>query len=450
MKINIDKEPFLKVLEKMREENLPFGEVAVDRNNFPPFNIDPPEGYETPTNNETGEVLPNCCSFHKAIFKKVEDSLKEFPEQDPRNEMPLKVAKQHSFTEYVIKQEIENSDWYKAITEYIEYNVSSFGAYRLGALWYLESVKYYFTKTIHTIANSKRDALISFIDMCLTPPKSMVTDLNLIYQTYQKWVKIFPFELSLFSGFKQHFENQLPILVGKPERNRYSGLVKDQIHTKESLFESLLKLTDILLTKVDTLVLHEKGELKNPAEINIELITAERRLKRKQGYLNNSMDEGVRYRKMIKDWLKDEQEFIKKLIAGLKVIEEQKQVKFEENTIKVIEGLNQYKLSEFLVKEKYSIEDISALINNHSGRDFLPYTIALLNEVGFLNYFFTEFSKTKKEGLQKISEIFKVSVRRIKGNINILITGSSEDPTNYTSYQHIENIQKELKKIRRD
>jgi hypothetical protein len=69
----------------------------------------------------------------------------------------------------------------------------------------------------------------------------------------------------------------------------------------------------------------------------------------------------------------------------------------------------------------------------------------LLSEIGFLKYFFDEFTKTKREGFKIFAEVFSVAERRIKGNINILNPNSTEDPVTYTSINYKKEVQKELK-----
>lgn len=119
--------------------------------------------------------------------------------------------------------------------------------------------------------------------------------------------------------------------------------------------------------------------------------------------------------------------------------------KFNENTTQVLNALNEYKFTEFLKEKNINEVQIFELISNHSGRELMPYTIALLKETKYLDYFFNEFTKTKAEGFEKLAKIFNVNERRIKGNVNILNEGSNEDAAQYTSNQHIESIQNKLK-----
>ncbi|RXR16312.1 hypothetical protein EQG63_11870 [Flavobacterium amnicola] len=119
----------------------------------------------------------------------------------------------------------------------------------------------------------------------------------------------------------------------------------------------------------------------------------------------------------------------------------------EERTIKIISNLNEYNLLSFLAEKGYDGDKIYQLINNHSGKDLMPYTIALLHELKFLEYFFKKFCETKTKGINVLAKIFDVSARRIKGNINVLNPRSTEDSLQYTSHFHEENIKNELKRL---
>jgi hypothetical protein len=248
-----------------------------------------------------------------------------------------KIVKQLSYTEHHISERINIDDWYKDITDYIEYNVSSFGHPAIGLHLYLGNVQHYIKNTNSEIPKNKRQRLIEFIETYYNSPKEQTkTDLNILYSTYQKWLKVFPFEISFFSTLKPHFEKQLPILNGKPETNKYTGLAKVKMHTKGSLIDVLLNLTNNLLTQINTTTLYEKGLLTEPQKIKLELVLNERKMKLKQGYVNSSKDEEQRYRKILKEWFADEKRFIDEVIPIVKALPPQPISVNESRTKKVI------------------------------------------------------------------------------------------------------------------
>jgi len=137
--------------------------------------------------------------------------------------------------------------------------------------------------------------------------------------TYNKWLNIFPFEISFFANLKPHFEMQIPILKGKMEVNKYTGLASAKMHTKRSLIDVLLNHTNSLITQINTATLHKKGLLTEPQKIKLELILNERDMKIKKGYVNNSKSEEERYRKILKEWFSDEKRFIDEVAPFLKI-----------------------------------------------------------------------------------------------------------------------------------
>lgn len=294
------------------------------------FDIEPIDGYQKPINKDTGEEFPFCCSFHKRVFESTKEMVERFQKDKENakkwwfnkiiyNDIALKVVNQLSYTEYLISKKIAEADWFKHITDYIEFNVLSFGKPAIGANFYMHNLKHYITINQNEIPNEKKQKLIENIENYHKIVKSPQTDLNILYATYQKWLKIFPFEISYFSNLKQHFEKNLPFFIDKyPEVNIYSGMAKTKIHTKNSLVEVLIDLTNDLLTKVNGLTLYEKGFITDPNKVKLEIILSRRRLKLKQGYKNNSPNEEQRYRRILKEWLKDEKEFIDEISPYIK------------------------------------------------------------------------------------------------------------------------------------
>lgn len=153
-----------------------------------------------------------------------------------------------------------------------------------------------------------------------------------------------------------------------------------------------------------------------------------------RGYLMKKKD-------IVKNYLKENEVIIRELQK-----ENFSEVKeLSENTIKLISALLEYRFSGFLTEKKIDEDLIYRLIEEYSGKHQMPFTIALLHEVGFLKYFFEEFAKTRIEGVKMLSKVFDVNERRIKGNINVLNPNSSEDGLQYTSHQYTSIIQKKLK-----
>ncbi len=268
---------------------------------------------------EPNKGFPFCCPKHSNLTK-----YPRFNRNDFTN-VPEMAARKIIYTKQHIINSCALESWYKDITDYIDWVIESFGQMPAdcGNPLFLDD---YFRFIIHLIKNNidvpdeKKSKILEYLNLLFDPEKSPKTDLNILVSTYEKWLKIFPFELGYFSKLKPHFEKQLPILNGKPETNKYTGIAKAKMHTKSSLIDTLINLTNELLIQVNGLTLHEKGLLTDPQKTKLELIVSERKLKLKLGYINKSRDEEKRYRQVLKEWFKDEKKFIDEITPIIKAL----------------------------------------------------------------------------------------------------------------------------------
>lgn len=234
-------------------------------------------------------------------------------------------ARKIIYTNQHIGNNLNVENWYKVITDFIEYAIISFGKMPVdcGEPLYLRA---FVNQIIHCVEESKdasteqKNKILEFIKSYTSPENQQKTDLNILIRTYEKWFTIFPFALnSYFGNLKQHFEKELPIYATDPEINIYSGLTKRKLHTKSSLIESLVNLTNDLLTQINGVTLYENGFITDANKIKLELVINSRKLKLKQGYKNTSHDEEQRYRKILKEWFTDEKKFIDELTPLLNI-----------------------------------------------------------------------------------------------------------------------------------
>lgn len=278
--------------------------------------------------------FPFCCTHHSELTK-----LKEFNRADFVG-VPEMVARKIIYTNSHIKNNHQSETYYKDITDYIDYTVESFGQMPGNAEpLYLSDYFFYITDLLERnteVEKGRKNRLLEFLKAYRTPTETPKTDFNILLDTYQKWFKVFPFEISFFANLKPHFEKQLPILNGKPETNKYTGIAKAKMHTKGSLIDVLLNLTNNLLTQINTTTLYEKGLLTEPQKIKLELVLNERKMKLKQGYVNSSKDEEQRYRKILKEWFADEKRFIDEVTPIVKALPPQPISVNESRTKKVI------------------------------------------------------------------------------------------------------------------
>ena len=338
-----------------KKKNRPFIKLSKDSFAFDPYNINPIEGFKFLKSNN-GDSYPNCCEYHKDLKTQIEEKFKEFPDCcEPHKEMKKKwwfdesrysnivekILNQIAFTEYHIKTQINKEYWYKDITDYIEYNVMSFGVPSIGVDSYLDFMKHWITNSTLLTDKTKSKKIFEFIVLNYDTPvettKSNRASFDELYKTYENWLNIFPFEVSFFNPLKSHFEKQIPVLYGKFELNKYTGDGKAKMHTKGSLLTVLMNLTNDLVTRINTSTLYEKGKLTEPKKIKMELILSERKMKLKEGYLNNSQIEEKQFRNILKNWFADERKFIDEIIPLVKELPPPQVILDENKTKKVID-----------------------------------------------------------------------------------------------------------------
>ncbi len=280
--------------------------------------------------NKKLESFPDCCEYHKNL-----KTLSYFNKQDfvrLADSIALKgiYARQH------ITNNLDKEDWYLDITNYLEYTIHSFGSFPEGFgepflfAAFLHDLLDFLNSNINTFPKQKIQKLIEFVTGYTTTKNVSKTDFNVLMSTYEKWLKIFPFELSFFKGAKEYFIQNIPILKSKPVYNPYLNISKAELQDKESLIKVLIERTNYLLTHINSFVLHEKGLINDPDSIKLEFVIKERKMKLEQGYVNLVKDEGEKYRKIIKEWFEDEKKFIDEIKPLLKNLESQKtQTKYD-------------------------------------------------------------------------------------------------------------------------
>jgi hypothetical protein len=442
--------------------NKPFIEIDAEHFTLSAFDTKPIEGYEMPVNNETGESFPNCCTFHKSVFEGAQEWFIKFPNCCKQHKAMVskwwynkanysgiaeKIVKQLSYTEHHISERINMDDWYNDITDYIEYNVSSFGHPAIGLDLYLGNVKHYIENTESEIHELKRKRLIDFIQTYYNSPKEYnKTDLNVLYSTYQKWLKVFPFDISFFINLKPYFENQLPIVNGQAETNRYTGTTKVKMHTKASLIDVLLYLTNDLLKQINPYVLYEKGLLTQPQKIKFELILNEMKIDNEQGYLSQKLNEEQRYRDTLKKWFDRQKRFIDEVTPLVKELPPQP-IKSKAEILK--EHLHEYGFFE-LEKIKVLTEQGKDSIIEKISDSGLPYAIAMFDFLQFIQHLEKKHFDAKHKLNKEVSKWFNSDVegRAVKGNISSLLSNTEENKYRYTAHKHKESVIKDYEQLK--
>lgn len=284
---------------------------------------------------EQKQGFPFCCSHHSNLTKVKEFNRASFVS------VPEMVADKIIYTNSHIINNHENENYYKDITDYIDYTVESFGQMPngCGGALFIGDYFFYVTDLLTRnteISKERKNRLLEFLEAHQTPPtKNKNTDLNILLGTYQKWLKTFPFDISFFAELKPHFEKQLPILNGKPETNKYTGLAKVKMHTKGSLIDVLLNLTKNLLDKVNVPELRKQGVITDIQANQLEFAEAE--LNTKTAEITKQYSKGeLKYVKALKKWLQLHKDYFKEVAPLLKALPPQPIDKEQNRTKQVI------------------------------------------------------------------------------------------------------------------
>jgi hypothetical protein len=221
-------------------------------------------------------------------------------------------------------------------------------------------------------------------------------------------------------------------------------MAKVKMHTKSSLIEVLINLTNNLLTQINGVTLYENGLITDANKIKLELVINSRKLKLEQGYKNSSPNEEQRYRKILKEWYKDEKIFIDEITPLLKALPPQQN---ETKTDKLKADLGKYGFFELSKVKQLSEPNKQSLIELISTNK-LPYSIAMIEYLGFLKYLKAEHLKADYKLFKEVSKWFDVTDRAVKGNIYVLNEFSKENRTRYTADQQKQTVQKDYEKLK--
>ena len=275
------------------------------------------------------KIFPKCCNKHSKLLNQT-----WFDKNDYKNFSQITTDKLFYSWHFILKK-IDSNKWQDEIFEYINYIVYTFGEFPsemgnpFGIDLYFENLKNLIERNIITKKNEeKRKILLEFLDSFYIK-NNKNTDLNILIQTYDKWYKSFPFELSIFKNIKKHFSENIPLF----EKLTYNQYLKIEIATpitKLRLVNYLNSVTEKILLEINSLKLYENGKIDDLENLKLEYILLERKLQLKYGFTNESKNLETKYRNTLKTWLADEINFIKNLKETLIKIDDKKDNIFQD------------------------------------------------------------------------------------------------------------------------
>lgn len=282
-----------------------------------PYEVYPLDGYEEPEN------FPNCCEWHKSIVDLSIEFYDKFPnccekhkkfaknfniDKTRYENIKFDIVRKMCYTMHFLEVKINNDNWYEDTLHWFEYIERSFGQPEVGLSPYLQNLS-------TSIENSKKipddkKAILKkyFEDLHKPIVKADDTDISLLFTTYFNWIKLFPFELSIFKNLKDHFEKKLPFIKGKTDYNPYTGLTTAKVISQNELIENLVNNTKSILAQVDTTIMSDV-KYQNQANIhNLEILNKLHKTKQETLLKEFSKSE-TKYIKTIKKWLQNEKEY---------------------------------------------------------------------------------------------------------------------------------------------
>jgi hypothetical protein len=293
------------------------------------FDALPPDDYILPAK------FPNCCKTHPKILTYLLDWFNKFPNccdwhqelnqktwfrKNDFNGLPLKILKNLFFTVHHIQIKTNSSSWEKEITDYIEYNLASFGSPGLGSNFYLKYLRSYVKQTNPPLLNKKKRLII--LDYIAEQTNTVVSepvDPNLLYATFQKWVRALP-DLTIFSNFKQKYAGKIPsdFMFYSAEYNPYLNQTKLRARTRKQLLSLLLDYTKDALSKVDSALLLKDGVISDVTKHQFDLAGGKRKLKQDKLLGRYSKGE-LKYIDVMREWLLNEEDYFASISPLLEI-----------------------------------------------------------------------------------------------------------------------------------
>lgn len=294
-----------------------------------PFDIEPIEGYRVPINEFTGAIypfhnklyekhynniqdwyeneFPNCCELHKAVAKK-----KGFQKKKYRN-VAMRVMRQISYTEYFIKKKKNQENWYKEITDYIEYNYISFGDPYIGIERYIGFLHRQIQVNAYQLSdeqNKKLEVYISYLLSGVDIEAESQLRIKQFNRIYRKWLKFLP-DLEIFSNAKEKLASSYSadLIYETKEYNPYLGSLSGKVRTVEEMLDQLNELTNIVLNSVNTHTYFQDSPIEQKNYYQKKLNDEKHRVSQSD-LLKTVNGQKVSFLKTIKRWLKREKEWM--------------------------------------------------------------------------------------------------------------------------------------------
>jgi hypothetical protein len=243
--------------------------------------------------------FPHCCKDHFLSFQELTKWANTFLPEAESMMLAKKTLFNLSNTESFILFTFNQDDWYEEISDFIEYNIFSFGSSINHAERYLMKLGG-FIKTIQIPNNYHKSRKLDDLILLWLKNSMFSRDLFHLRKAFDKWFYSFPFELSFLSELKDKYD-------------LFFGIVNDDFtdFDDSSFMVEINKMTDAILYNHNTSNLYKQKLITDPAKLKFELIASQRTHKlNNENFYGQNSDSDPEYRRMIQKWFKDEIKFV--------------------------------------------------------------------------------------------------------------------------------------------
>lgn len=397
--------------------------------------------------------FPLCCRGHQNLLE-----LNEFNKMDYMNVTDM-TADKIIYCCHHIKNCQGKEDWKQDILEYLEYTINSFGMFPegYGIPLLVDSFVFYLLHIIERESDLKEEVkihVISYLKGFSKPkPVNNKNSINLLIKKYNMWLKLFPFDLPLFSEAKKYFEKRLPFITEKISYNRYSNESKVLLISEEELIKNLFETTNQLLDKIDFSKITDNPEIVD--FYNKVIVDYLYKIECKE-LLNSFHKNEVEYIELLKRWFCVQARYFKKIKDIAKLDTQAKCDVYEDSYKETLARIDYYKTfieskdGNKLVNKEIDAQitfkaiwyntafDVNREVGN--GRGFVDYTISKgANDKTLVEFKLASNTKLK-DNLRNQLSIYSKANDTQKCITIILFFNEKE-------YKRIKKILKELKLV---
>ena len=256
---------------------------------------------------ERARRFPLCCEYHMRLL-----GIKDFDVSFYKNAASMCADKVIFSYQHILNNQNSNT-WKNDIQQYLNYVVDSFGCFPagFGEPLFLSDYLRYFAQLIDNnpdIRKEVKEYVHSFIEQ-LYKPRVKGDPIKLLFDTYNHWLKLFPFNISIFSDLRDTYAKRTPLLITQKISNPYSNRVSFNLITPGELIEFLSGITEKLFEDVSVSITSKIAPIY--ALYYKELI--QQQMIVDSHLLSDSAS--LSYTKIIQKWLSSQIRFTKELMS---------------------------------------------------------------------------------------------------------------------------------------